>query len=84
MTKLASEWVRTSDPVIRSPALCHPHCAMSRTNIQILRKKSNFIEASAVRHGPNILVHRKCNLDIPILIFKCPLITGFTVLAMAL
>ena len=26
-----------------------------------------------------ILVHRKCNLDIPILTFKCPLITGFTV-----
>ena len=26
-----------------------------------------------------ILVHRKCNLDIPISTFKCPLVTGFTV-----
>ena len=26
-----------------------------------------------------ILVYRKCNLDIPILTFKCPLVTGFTV-----
>ena len=27
-----------------------------------------------------ILVHRKCNLDIPISTFKCPLVTGFTVI----
>ena len=39
MTKLAPEWVRTSDPVIRSPARYHwttapaPFCATSVTKI---------------------------------------------------
>ena len=43
MTKLAPEWVRTSDPVIRSPASYHwttapaPFCATSVTKIVFLQ-----------------------------------------------